>query len=299
MVPGEIARLGIGIAAAEQDFRLDHAPSPDPRQPQIGGREEQEAEERGEQQTAEMSLRESEKRFRTLLETITQMTWTSLPTGEVNFYNQRWYDYTGLSFGETKDWAWTSVVHPDDLPAMLDAFEQVVQTGEPFIFENRYRRADGEYRWHLNKALSIRDETGVITLWVGTATDVHDQKTENERLEKLVADRTQELRTSNASLERSNFDLMQFASVASHDLKEPLRKIQAFGSILQSTAEPKLNETERNYFGRMISATHRMQNLVEDVLNLSKLSHQAVSRDARSNVPGRGGQQGGCVSQVT
>ena len=74
-------------------------------------------------------------------------------------------------------------------------------------------------------------------------------------------------------LERSNFDLMQFASVASHDLKEPLRKIQAFGNILQSKIKNKLSEGEQNYFSKIISASNRMQSLIEDVLTLSKLSN--------------------------
>lgn len=229
-----------------------------------------------EQVIARKKVEASENRFRTLLETITQMTWTNRPTGEINFYNQRWYDYTGLTFEESKDWAWMSVVHPDDLSVALATFQQVMHTGEPYVAETRYRRADGEYRWHLNEALPIRDEQNAITLWVGTATDIHDRKTENERLESLVFDRTQELRNVNANLERSNFDLMQFASVASHDLKEPLRKIQMFGNILRSTAEDKLDENERNYFQRMINASSRMQSLVEDVLELSKLSYQTA-----------------------
>ncbi|MBO0933737.1 PAS domain-containing sensor histidine kinase [Fibrella aquatilis] len=95
-----------------------------------------------------------------------------------------------------------------------------------------------------------------------------------EELEQRVNVRTAELQQANKNLESSNFDLMQFASVASHDLKEPLRKIQAFGTILQSTADTKLDETERDYFQRMITATGRMQALVDDVLNLSKLSNQ-------------------------
>ncbi|MBO0935703.1 PAS domain-containing protein [Fibrella sp. HMF5335] len=95
-----------------------------------------------------------------------------------------------------------------------------------------------------------------------------------EELEQRVNERTAELQQVNKTLENSNFDLMQFASVASHDLKEPLRKIQAFGTILQTTADTKLDETERNYFQRMITATGRMQSLVDDVLNLSKLSNQ-------------------------
>ena len=224
------------------------------------------------QVVARQAIETSRQRFQTLLETIPQMTWTNTLEGEVNFYNQRWYNYTGLSFEQTRDWGWQAVVHPDDLPQTLTNYQQALTTGNLFMVENRYRRADGQYRWHLNRALPLQDDEGQITGWVGTATDIDDQKRVSEELERRVTERTGELRSLNAELERSNFDLMQFASVASHDLKEPLRKIQAFSTLLKTSLDEKLDEEEHEHFRRIIRAAARMQTLVDDVLRLSKLS---------------------------
>ncbi|MBC8173585.1 MAG: PAS domain-containing protein [Chitinophagales bacterium] len=122
------------------------------------------------------ALRESSEKFETLLEAIPQMTWTNLPDGDVNFYNQKWYNYTGLDYEQTKGWGWKTVVHPEDLPGTVKDFTEALQTGKIFVTENRYKRSDGSYRWHLNRALPVKNEKDEIVLWVGTATDIHDLK---------------------------------------------------------------------------------------------------------------------------
>lgn len=132
---------------------------------------------------SEQSLKESEK-FSNLLEALPQMTWTNLPNGDVNFYNQKWYNYTGLDFEQTKGWGWKGVVHPDDLPGTLKDFMQALQTGNSFVTENRYKNSDGRYRWHLNRALPIKNEKDKIILWVGTATDIHDLKQVEKALQE-------------------------------------------------------------------------------------------------------------------
>ncbi len=132
----------------------------------------------------EQSLRESSEKFQTLLEVIPQMTWTNLPSGEVDFYNRKWYSYTGLTKEQTLLWDWRTVVHPDDLQHTQNDFLKALQTGNIFENENRYRRADGRYRWHLNRALPIRNEQGEITLWIGTATDIHDRRQTEQALKE-------------------------------------------------------------------------------------------------------------------
>ncbi len=106
------------------------------------------------------SLKESNEKFQTLLEVIPQMTWTNLPSGEVNFYNQQWYNYTGLNYDQTKEWGWKNIVHPDDLAATLNNYTHALQSGNVFVNENRYKRADGEYRWQLNKAMPVKNNLG-------------------------------------------------------------------------------------------------------------------------------------------
>ena len=225
-----------------------------------------------EQVLARRAIEESELRFRTLLEAIAQMTWTNTPEGEMNFYNQRWYDYTGLDFDQTKGWGWQTVVHPDDLPLMLEMYKKALTDGTTFVVENRYRRgSDGMYRWHLNRALPMRDETGEITRWVGTATDIHEQKQLAANLEEQVQARTEQLTASNYDLRRSNDNLEKFAYIASHDLQEPLRKIQSFGGILKNQYANQLGEGV-DHLERMQLAASRMSLLIKDLLSFSRIS---------------------------
>ncbi|GAB3317250.1 hypothetical protein GCM10027299_08420 [Larkinella ripae] len=226
-----------------------------------------------EQVLARRRVEASEARFRTLLEAISPMTWTNTPEGEVNFYNQQWYNYTGLDYDQTRAWSWQAVVHPDDLPNTLEMYLKALESGTLFVVENRYRRgSDGMYRWHLNRALPIRDETGAITLWVGTATDIHEQKSIEAELERQVQARTHELNESNQDLLRSNENLTRFAYVASHDLQEPLRKIQSFGSLLQGQYAAELGETGLDLISRMQSSASRMSELIKDLLAYSRIS---------------------------
>jgi len=129
-------------------------------------------------------VRESNEKFSNLLEAIPQITWTNLPGGEANFYNQQWYIYTGLTYEQSIEWGWKHVIHPDDLESTLAAYSKSLQTGKLFVSETRFRRNDGQYRWHLSRSLPIKNEQGVITLWVGTATDIHDRKVAEDALKQ-------------------------------------------------------------------------------------------------------------------
>ncbi|CCH02534.1 PAS/PAC sensor signal transduction histidine kinase [Fibrella aestuarina BUZ 2] len=137
-------------------------------------------------------------------------------------------------------------------------------------------KADGSMAWVDIRGQTLFDETGQAVRLLGTIADITEQQRAAENLESLVAERTESLRQANQALERSNLDLMQFASVASHDLKEPLRKVQTFGTRLTDLIADRLTATEADLFQRMISATGRMQTLVNDVLQLSQLSDQTI-----------------------
>jgi two-component system CheB/CheR fusion protein len=158
-------------------------------------------------------------------------------------------------------------IFKDEGGEYIEVYARVVETGKPAQLEFYHDSSD---RWFETTVVKMLD--GVVT----THTDI----TERKRSADLIAQNFEDLKTAsqqlsetNVQLERSNFDLMQFASVASHDLKEPLRKIQAFGNILQSKVKEKLSESELSYFTKMITASNRMQALIDDVLTLSKLSN--------------------------
>lgn len=200
-----------------------------------------------------------------------QMVWSTRPDGYHDFYNKGWYDYTGLNFEQTKNEGWSLVLHPDDYDRTWKVWQHSLETGEVYQIEYRLRRHDGQYRWFLARALPLRNEANEILKWFGTCTDVHDQKMAADIMEQKVHERTLELQKANAELEASNVELMQFASVASHDLKEPLRKIHIFGTLLKEQYLTG-NDAASDYIQRIIASSARMTRLINDLLDFSRLS---------------------------
>ncbi|TCZ74866.1 PAS domain-containing protein [Flaviaesturariibacter aridisoli] len=218
-----------------------------------------------EQRRTEEALRRSEEQLSLLADFMPQIVWATDAEGYHDFFNKRWYEFTGLSYEETKGEGWALVLHPDDAPRAWQVWQHSLVTGAYYEIEYRMRRADGQYRWLLARATPIRNENGTILRWFGTCTDIHDQKTSAETLERLVAERTRDL-------QRSNEDLQQFAHVASHDLKEPVRKIATFESRLSHDFGDQLPERARTYLEKIRLAARRMYTMIEGVLRYSSLN---------------------------
>ncbi|OXB17898.1 PAS domain S-box protein [Flavobacterium reichenbachii] len=211
-------------------------------------------------------IKESEEKFRQLANLVPQIIWTAQPDGYLDYYNKRWYELVGVDEKEAVEKGWEPFTHPDDLKSAIDAWYGSVKSGNLFQHEFRIKNArTNEYQWFLGKALPIRDKEGIITKWFGTCTDIHEQRSITERLESLVTDRTKEL-------QRSNEDLQQFAHVASHDLKEPVRKIKTFTSRLEEHLDGTLDKTAMRYMERIHVATDRMFNMIDGVLAYSKIN---------------------------
>ena len=121
-------------------------------------------------------LRESEARFRTLADAMPQNVWTASADGTLEYYNRRWYDYTGQPAHLTGDESWVEAVHPDDLAAIGERWYAAVRAGEPFTMEFRLKRHDGAFRWFLCRAEPVRDAEGRTVRYYGTSTDIDDQK---------------------------------------------------------------------------------------------------------------------------
>lgn len=126
--------------------------------------------------TALKRAEESEKLFRTYAESMPQMAFIANAKGEITYFNRRWYDFSGSSEGEDFNWEEREIHHPEDKERTVQRWRHSIETGEPYEIEYRLRRKDGSYRWHLGRAVPLRDSTGKITQWVGTNTDIHDQK---------------------------------------------------------------------------------------------------------------------------
>lgn len=338
---------------------------------------------------AEKALQESENRLRTLADAVPQVIWTNNAEGRAIYFNQRWYQYTGLTYEQSASLGWQAVVHPDDAPASVEKWKKSLIIGEIFDTEYRLRGSDGTYRWFIGRNVPLKDNAGKVTRWFGSATDIEDLKrtaealsqseaklkitmesatdyaiitmdterrierwssgaaqlfnyieaevigqsadiifTEEDRqagapqkemetardagraaderwhvakngsrffmsgvmrpiynpmltgyvkvardvteqqlfteeLHRLVAERTIEL-------QRSNDDLRQFAHVASHDLKEPVRKIKTFNTRIIDDFSNVLPDKVKKYLTKIESSTDRMYAMIEGVLNYSK-----------------------------
>lgn len=131
-------------------------------------------------------LAESEQRFRTLADAMPQMVWSTLPDGYHDYYNARWYEFTGVPEGSTDGEAWNGMFHPDDQERAWKVWQHSLDTGEPYHIEYRLRHSSGEYRWVLGRALPIRDNKGQIRRWFGTCTDIHETKLAAEEREVIA-----------------------------------------------------------------------------------------------------------------
>lgn len=137
-------------------------------------------------QAACAKAEENEQYYRLLTEAIPQIVWTTKSNGLVDYFNNRWYEYTRLSVEESVDWGWQTVLHPDDREFTRLCWLQAVETGNTYEVEYRLRSQDGTYRWYLARGLPIRDKDDQIIRWFGTCTDIEDQKrAQSERTELL------------------------------------------------------------------------------------------------------------------
>jgi two-component system, chemotaxis family, CheB/CheR fusion protein len=130
---------------------------------------------------AEELLRESEKRFRTVADNVPQVIWTNDPGGAPNYFNRRWYEYTGLSFEESVGPGRESLIHPEDAPSVLKRWQKALAAAEVFEAEYRLRGKDGRYRWFIGRNVPLRDD-GKVLSWFGSATDIDDYKQADARL---------------------------------------------------------------------------------------------------------------------
>lgn len=136
--------------------------------------------------TAMAALRESEQRFEAIVNSIDQMIWSTRPDGYHDYFNQRWYEYTGVEEGHTDGSEWENVFHPDDRAETQTKWRHSLETGEPYHVEYRLRHRSGVYRWVIGRAQCVRDEAGEITRWYGTCTDIHDLKMAEESRQLLL-----------------------------------------------------------------------------------------------------------------
>src|SRR5215470_19499335 len=141
----------------------------------------------GREREVEAQTPQAEDELRAIIDNAPVFLWSDLPNGYCDFLNQPWLTYFNLSLQEAQGAGWATVLHPDDAAHHLESWQKSVSTGIPFETEARYRRSDGEYRWFLNRANPLRDETGRIVKWYGTNIDIENLKRTEGRLRQSEA----------------------------------------------------------------------------------------------------------------
>src|SRR4051794_15500083 len=218
-----------------------------------------------EHKRAEEALRESERRFRTLAEALPHMVWTAEPDGAHDYFNARNTEYTGLTPEQLRGWDWQPTIHPDDRPRCLELWSRSVATAELYEIEYRLRRADGAFRWHLARALALRDDSGRITKWFGSRIDIDDQKRAQEAL-----------REAKEAAEAANRAKDEFLANVSHEIRTPMNAILGMTELVLDTP---LTEDQRQCLKTVKSAADNLLGLMNDLLDFSKIEAGKLELD--------------------
>ncbi len=206
---------------------------------------------------AETALSESEAKFETIANAMPQMVWSTLPDGFHDYYNHQWYEFTGTTVGTTDGEGWNSLFHPEDRARAWEKWRRCLATGESYEIHYRLRHHSGEYRWVLGRALPVRNDTGEIIRWMGTCTDIHDQKIG----EKLLRDES----------ERKD----EFLAMLAHELRNPLAPISSAAQLLKAVSgDPRRVEQSGAVIERQV---RHMTNLVDDLLDVSRVTRGLVT----------------------
>ncbi|WOD41807.1 PAS domain-containing protein [Nodosilinea sp. E11] len=222
-------------------------------------------------QLAENALRQSEERYRYLVETIPQLVWTASSDGTLLDVNERWVAFTGLTLEQARAAGWEQIVHPDDLTEMGQRWSAAVSLGTPYQAEGRIRRADGTYHWHLHQAIPQQNEQGQITKWFGTATDIEVQKQLEHDRDRLL----QQEQGARHAAERANRIKDEFLAILSHELRSPLNPILGWAKLLQMH---KLDEAKTAAGLATIERNAKLQaQLIDDLLDVAKILRGKLS----------------------
>jgi PAS domain S-box-containing protein len=206
----------------------------------------------GASKRAERALRDGEARLATLTEAMPQLVWTADANGDVDYFNRRWYDYTGTTRAESVGRGWIETVHPDDRPVVRERWERALGRGEPTEVESRLRGADGRYQWFLSRGVPFRGSDGEVVRWFGTFTNIEGQK------------------RAEASLRATDRAKDEFLAMLGHELRNPLGAIVGAARVLQMAGGH--GEAAGRAGAVITRQVEHLSRLVDDLLDVSRVT---------------------------
>ncbi len=212
---------------------------------------------------AEQALQKTQHQLSFVMDSMPQKIFTATPNATIDYLNPQWVEFTGLTKADIRDWSTAGFIHQDDIEHTIAAWTHGFDRGQLIQIEHRFQRADGEYRWHITRALPMRDTSNHITMWVGSSTDIHDQKQTANELQRaaLILSETDQRKD-------------EFLAILAHELRNPLAPIRNALRILQLTdGNADAVKVASDIVNRQ---TNQMIRLVDELLDVSRISRGLI-----------------------
>ncbi len=198
---------------------------------------------------ADEALRRAEQRQRFIMDSMPQKIVTATPDGTNDYFNPQWSEFTGLSFQQIKGWGWKQFIHPDDIAMTTRIWQASLASGEASQSEQRYRRADGQYRWHVSRSVPVLDAQGNIVQWIGSSTDIHESKEADQRKDEFLA-------------------------MLAHELRNPLAPMRTMLEVMaRASGRDELIKPALDIMERQLK---QMTRLIDDLLDVSRISQGKI-----------------------
>lgn len=227
---------------------------------------------------ATVKAQEAEAYFRQLFGLLPQPAWTARGDGYIEFYNERWYEYTGSTPGQMQGFDWESVHDPVLLPKIKERWSEALTTGTPFEMKFPLKAANGEFQWFLTRAHPIRNEEGQVVRWVGINTNIQPEIDQSAALEKKVEERTIELLAAKDFAEQALETKSRFLSTMSHEVRTPMAGIIGVVELMNLQAK---DDEMRELSKLALESCKRLLQILNDLLDASKLQAGALRIENR------------------